>query len=287
MAQTQGVSSLEQIAQSEAHKGAVATSPISGEPEEEIHLPGPSWLPVLLALGLLVLGVGLVLNIVAAIIGAVFTSFVIAIWARPRMAVMDVPLETATEAAEHGDHAATASSLNWWGMLTFLLTEAVLFVYLISAYLYVRYVIAPQWPPQGVEGLDIVLPSIGTALLLASSFPMHWASAGIRKGNQRQLVLGLAATIGIGVVFLCLQVYEYFHVSFTPSSHVFGSVFFTLTGFHGAHVLIGLVMLGFVLWHATRGRYTAQEHFGVTAGEMYWHFVDVVWIVLFVMLYLI
>jgi heme/copper-type cytochrome/quinol oxidase subunit 3 len=286
MSQIERTSELEQLAANEPAKNAVATSAVSGEPEEEIHLPGPSFLPVLLALGLLALGLGLVVSYLLAIIGAVFTTFIIAVWARPRAAVTEVALETSTEAAGHGEQAASASSLNRWGMLTFLLTEAVLFAYLISAYLYVRYVIAPQWPPQGMEELDIVLPSINTVLLLASSFPIHWASAGIRKGNQRQLVLGLAATIGIGVVFLALQAYEYLNLGFTPSTNVFGSVFFTLTGFHGAHVLIGLVILSFVLWHAMRGRFTAQEHFGVTAGEMYWHFVDVVWIVLFALLYL-
>lgn len=267
-------------------KLTVASSTVEGAPEETIHLPGPSALPLLLGVGLLLIAVGGVTFWAVSIAGMIVTLFAIVSWARPAGAVAADPLEQTTEAA-HGHEAAEGSALNWWGMVWFLLTEAVLFGFLIAAYLFIRNVTATEWPPAGVERLELVLPSIATGLLVASSFPMHWAASGIRKGNLNQLRYGLLATIIMGVVFLSMQAYEYVSIGLTPQQNVFGSIFFTLTGFHGFHVLIGLAMLSMTLWYAARGQFSARSHFGVTAAEMYWHFVDVVWILLFVSLYIV
>jgi cytochrome c oxidase subunit 3 len=254
----------------------LGSSPFSGEPDQEIHLPGPSALPLVLAFGLLVLAAGALLNYYIAGIGLLICVGTIVAWARPALA----PVTDATaEPLEGGD------DLNWWGLLWFLLTEAVLFAYLIAAYLYIRAVIAPEWPPEGTERLHLTLPAINTGLLLLSSLPIRYAGRSIQRGQQRGLVVGLALTILLGALFIVLQGYEYAVAGFTPQTNVFGSIFYTLTGFHGAHVLIGLGMLSVALWHAARGRFSAERHFGVQAAELYWHFVDVVWVVLFVLLY--
>lgn len=283
MTQTHELSTLEETIVGEPDKLAVSTSAVSGEAEEEIHLPGPSLLPVLLAASLLVLGLGFVLSSILATIGAVMVGFVIVTWARPARAVTEAPMEAAEDV---GHDEAAGSSLNWWGMIAFLLTEAVLFAYLISAYLYLRTVVATQWPPEGTERLHTLLPTIATGLLLSSSIPIHWASSGIRKGNNRQLQIGLGLTILLGAIFMSMQLFEYATAELTPQTNVYGSVFYTLTGFHGAHVLVGLGMLVATFWHASRERYSAESHFGVRAAELYWHFVDVVWVILFVSLYL-
>ncbi|HET8846313.1 MAG TPA: heme-copper oxidase subunit III, partial [Ktedonobacteraceae bacterium] len=121
------------------------------------------------------------------------------------------------------------------------------------------------------------------------SFPAHFAGRGIAKGNQRQLKIGLALTILMGAIFLGGQVFEYtglFGENFTLDKNIFGSAFFTLTGFHGLHVTIGALFLFICLIRAMRGDFTAKKHFAVQAAEMYWHFVDIVWIVVFSLIYL-
>jgi heme/copper-type cytochrome/quinol oxidase subunit 3 len=260
----------------DAEHTTVGSSPVTGEADQEIHLPGPSALPLLLALGLLVLSAGLLLNFYIAAIGVVATGVAILAWARPALAPAT---EATAQPLEGGD------DLNWWGLLWFLLTEAALFAYLIAAYLYIRAVIAPEWPPAGTEAPHLTLATVNTGLLLLSSIPVRWAGHAAERGRQRSTVIGLALTIVMGGLFLALQGYEYATLAFSPQTNIYGSVFYTLTGFHGAHVLIGLLIMGAALWHAARGRFSAERHFGVQAAELYWHFVDVVWVILFLSLY--
>jgi len=116
---------------------------------------------------------------------------------------------------------------------------------------------------------------------------MHGAHSSMRKGDTAVLRGGIVATIVLGAAFLGGQAYEYTHAGFGLSSGLLGSAFFTLTGFHGAHVFVGLIFLALILWRAGRGVYTAEHHIGVEAGALYWHFVDAVWVVLLTILYLI
>lgn len=183
---------------------------------------------------------------------------------------------------EHGEEPGR--SLGWWGMIFFIASEALIFANLIAAYLYLEI-------RNGTWHLDtpFVLPAINTIILLSSSIPVHIAGSGIGKGNQRSLKVGLILTIILGCIFLGGQAYEYtdlFGKHFNPQASIFGSSFFTLTGFHGLHVTIGAIFLLIVWLRSLRGDFTAKNHFAVTAGEMYWHFVDGVWVFVFTIVYL-
>lgn len=194
-------------------------------------------------------------------------------------------LEIAEE--EHGTDSGR--SMEWWGMILFITSEALIFANFIAAYLYLEIRnwnnFAWQLPS------DITYPIINTIILICSSIPAHIAGRGIARGNQRQLKLGLFFAILMGAIFLGGQIYEYSGLfgtfNFTPSKDIFGSAFFTLTGFHGLHVTVGAIFLLICLIRAMRGDFTAKKHFAVQAAEMYWHFVDIVWIFLFPLLYLI
>jgi cytochrome c oxidase subunit III len=191
------------------------------------------------------------------------------------------------------EHGAVGHELNWWGMIFFIASEALIFANLIAAYLYLEIrgfqVKDGLWLLPSGEHLPVLFPAINTVFLLASSFPAIYARRAITRGNQRGLVLGLTGAVVLGVIFLCGQAYEYITLmgeGFTLGYKTFGSAFFTLTGFHGLHVTIGVIILLVCLIRAIRGDFTARKHFAVEAGEMYWHFVDIVWIIVFSTVYL-
>lgn len=172
------------------------------------------------------------------------------------------------------------------GMLTFLGSEAVFFGCLIASYLYLRMKLG-VWPPAGMPQLEALFPALNTAILVASGATMHWAHKAIEKGKQSNLKAGIIATILLGSAFLGGQAYEYGRLRFSLSSGIMGSTFFVLTGFHGAHVLGGLLFLLLIVVRAFFGHYSLERHAVVEAGALYWHFVDAVWIVLFTVLYLV
>ena len=194
---------------------------------------------------------------------------------------------------EHGQEGGRG--LNWWGMIFFLASEALVFANFIAAYLYLEIQNLPKiggWR-QEVSLSDslagIAYPGFNTILLLSSSFTVHQAGKAIRKGNMRAYAGWLSGTIALGIIFLGGQVYEYsglINKGFTLSSSIFGSAFFTLTGFHGIHVTIGVIFLIIVLIRSLRGDFTKDKHFAATAVEMYWHFVDGVWVFVFTLVYL-
>ncbi|MDS0293168.1 cytochrome c oxidase subunit 3 [Halogeometricum luteum] len=175
-----------------------------------------------------------------------------------------------------------------WGMLAFLGSELGTFGALFGYYFYIR---AGNWEEilVGVPELTGSLVLINTALLIASSATLHWAHVAIRKDDRKKFLGGLALTLLLGVVFIGGQVYEYYefiiHSDFTLTSGLFGSAFFGLTGLHGLHVSLGAVLLGIVFIRALMGQYSADRHVSVSTASMYWHFVDVVWIFLVVVLY--
>ena len=193
------------------------------------------------------------------------------------------PTETHEEEVAHG------RGLGWYGMVFFIASEAVFFANLIASYLYLRVRAGGAWPPPGTIGdahVDKVLAAVNTVILLSSSFPMHYAARSITRGNKRGLTIGLILTVILGSAFLSIQAWEYTHADFTPSTGVFGSTFFTLTGFHGAHVTAGVLFLLICFFRSLRGDFSQERHFAVSAVEMYWHFVDVVWVFLFLLLYI-
>jgi heme/copper-type cytochrome/quinol oxidase subunit 3 len=172
----------------------------------------------------------------------------------------------------------------WWGMLMLVGTEATLFASLLSGYFYLRAGQA-TWPPSGIERPELTLPLAMTAVLLASSGPMWWAERSIRRGDQLGLRLGLLLSLLLGLTFLLLQGYEYSQKSFTLQSGAYGSLFFTITGFHGLHVLAGLLMNALVQLRAWLGHFTARRRLAVQNVALYWHFVDVVWLFILLSLY--
>ena len=173
-----------------------------------------------------------------------------------------------------------------WGMLAFLGSEIATFGAVFVYYFFIR---TEGWPPGNLPDLVSSLVLANTAILIASSFTLHWAHAKIREGDRGSFLAGLIVTLVLGVVFIGGQIYEYYefivHTNFTLTTGVFGSAFFGLTGLHGLHVTMGAVILGIVTVRALMGQYSAERHVSVSTASMYWHFVDVVWIFLVVVLY--
>jgi cytochrome c oxidase subunit 3 len=192
----------------------------------------------------------------------------------------------------HGPPAANKSSrvdARVLGMLLFIGSEIMLFGSFFTAYFFVRVVnpSAPStWPPPPFH-FPVFVAGINTAILVTSSFTMHWALQSIKRGQRAGFLAGMVLTLTMGLAFLCTQVVEYLHVGFNTSDGAFASVFFGLTGLHGAHVAVGLTLLGMVTVRGFRGHYSPEHHHGVELPGIYWHFVDVMWIVVYSTVYLI
>jgi len=176
------------------------------------------------------------------------------------------------------------------GMLLFITSEVMFFAGLFAAYFNVR-ASAPVWPPVEFQDKLHVLPLVGpaTVLLISSSFTMQLAIWAIRRGDRTGFLRGVALTFVLGLTFLILQAGDYiilYSEGVRLDAGTFGTTYYTLTGFHGAHVLAGVIMLGVVLYRGMAGQFSARHHDAVEATSLYWHFVDVVWIALFSTLYL-
>lgn len=197
-------------------------------------------------------------------------------------------------------------------MAWFIFSEVMFFAAFFGALFYVRVLAVPDlaspaqallwegfantWPTAGPAAKEIFtpmhawgLPAINTALLLSSGVTITWAHWGLIEGKRSQLVAGLALTVLLGLVFLSVQWVEYQeaydHMNLKLTSGVYGSTFFMLTGFHGFHVTLGAIMLMVILARAIKGHFTPERHFAFKAVAWYWHFVDVVWLILFVVIY--
>jgi cytochrome c oxidase subunit III len=177
------------------------------------------------------------------------------------------------------------------GFLLFLVSDCVLFSSFIFAYLYLRNS-GQGWPPPGIPRLDVPFAAWNSVLLFGSGATMHYALENWKHNNFMKYMLCLIATIILGVGFLGGQGYEYtnlivnHHITWSGSG-IFGASFFTLTGMHGFHVFVGVCYLTVLLMQSAAGVYQGQKHFGITAGTLYWHFVDVIWVLLFSIFYLI
>lgn len=164
-------------------------------------------------------------------------------------------------------------------MLTLVATEAALFAYLLFSYFYVASQAHGAWPPEGLPKLRIAVPD--TIILIIGSLTMVWGERGIRRGDRKQLLLGIAATLVLGIVFIALQGIEWSGKSFSPHSGAYGSLYFTITGFHLLHVLAGLIMLAILFLWTSFDYFGARRHAAVSIGVIYWHFVTVVWLAVF------
>ncbi len=189
-----------------------------------------------------------------------------------------------SQAHGHDDHEEHPD-FRIFGMILFLIAEGMIFLGLFAAYLTFRSVNAI--PADQIPERELLLPGINTILLVASSFLIHPAEDAIKENDVKAVRkwFGLAAVLG--VIFIFGQGYEYSQLTFGLRDSLFASTFYILTGFHGLHVMLGLGAIFAVLWRSREpGHYSAESHFGIAAAELYWHFVDVVWIVLFLLLYL-
>jgi cytochrome c oxidase subunit 3 len=198
-----------------------------------------------------------------------------------------MPAPTGEEHAPIETHA-TGMSTAMVGMLLFIASEVMFFGGLFATYFNARASVGPgNWhPPEGAHELDLPLAAVLTAILVASSFTMQFGVWAIRRGDTGKLRMWTAITLVLGVMFLGGQLYDYSQLGFGIADGVFGTVFYTLTGFHGAHVFGGTVGLTIVLARAMRNQFSARNHIAVEAVSIYWHFVDVVWIGVFSTIYL-
>ena len=192
------------------------------------------------------------------------------------------------EHEHHGPPAAHQSSrVNpaVLGMLLFIISEVMLFGAFFTAYFFIRVVADSGWFPIDGKELPKVIAGVNTCVLVSSSFTMHWALESVKSDNRLGLKAAMVSTFGLGATFLFVQINEYVHVGFSPQDHAQGTIFYGLTGLHGAHVTVGLILLLFANIRAFKGHFSPEEHRGVEVPGIYWHFVDVMWVIVYSSVY--
>lgn len=172
----------------------------------------------------------------------------------------------------------------WWGMMALIATEASLFSYLIFSYLYLASQTPVHWPPEGLPKIGI--GSLNTAVLLSSSVFVWLCERLVRRRKVRRAVASMAFAIVLGIIFIGIQLREWHNHPYGIASHLYGSLYFTITGFHVIHVLIGLAILMFLMIWTALGYFDEKRCAALKIGGLYWHFVDVVWLFIFTTLYI-
>jgi cytochrome c oxidase subunit 3 len=251
----------------------------------DYHLVEPSPWPIVGTIAAIGLAVGLLLFMHdftpwLLIIGIALTLYTMFVWWR----------DIVKEATFNGDHKPVVQIGLRFGMALFIASEVMFFVAWFWAYfnagLFPSAEIGSVWPPEGVQVFSPwELPLLNTVILLTSSTTVTWAHHALRKGDYKNLKLGLWVTVLLGLAFTGIQAAEYAEAHFGFGGDIYGSTFFMATGFHGAHVIIGTIFLGICLIRAYKGHLKPDHHFGLEAAAWYWHFVDVVWIFLFCSIY--
>ena len=197
-------------------------------------------------------------------------------------------MEAAAIAHEHHGpppaHRSSRVSAPTLGMLLFIISEVMIFGAFFTAYFFIRVVTHDPWPAHG-NVIPEAVAGVNTAILVSSSITIHWALVSLRNGNRFGLKAGMVATFLLGASFLAIQINEYVHLGFAPHDSAQGTIFYSLTGLHGLHVIIGLCALLMVTIRAFRGHYSAQHHMGMEVPGIYWHFVDGMWIIVFTAVY--
>ncbi len=266
-----------------------ATDQVKGTVPHPYHLVDPSIWPLCGAAAAMVTFAGIILaahfrNFIVLGIGLLSDFSVMFLWWR------DVIRESRTP----GLHKIVTQVGLRYGMALFISSEVMFFVSFFWNYFNYFFfpgkmgtAFAPVWPPQGITTIDpFAIPLFNTMVLLLSGTTITWAHHALLENDQKNLVRGLGVTIILGLMFLCGQAWEYTHSPF-PFYHggIFASSFFIATGFHGLHVIIGTLFLIVCFFRARAGQFTPSRHFGFEAAAWYWHFVDVVWLFLFVCIY--
>jgi cytochrome c oxidase subunit 3 len=187
----------------------------------------------------------------------------------------DQPLSVGSEGKRSG---------GWWGVLALIVTEGSLFGYLLFSYFYLASQTEQHWPPEGLPTL--IMPGLNTLILLASSV-FVWASERCIQRRQRHWSLAsMALALSLGVCFVVIQLHEWSIKTYDMTSNLYGSLYFTITGFHMLHVIVGLIILMMLLLWIALGYFDDRRYAAVTIGGLYWHFVDAVWLIVFTSLYL-
>jgi len=172
----------------------------------------------------------------------------------------------------------------WWGIVMLLAIESAVFGTLIASYFYLR-IGEPTWPPPGIDPPKLLLPTLNTLILVASSLPMYLADRAVTRGDRRTLLVGLSVAIAFAVAFLVLKVVEYSGVSYRWDDHAYGSIVWLIIGFHSTHVISLVLKTIVMLVLAVRGYFNEKRTLGVQVNGLYWHFVVAVWLPLYVVLY--
>lgn len=195
-----------------------------------------------------------------------------------------------TEGTFLGDHTLAVQKGLYIGIILFILSEALFFMAIFWAFFHSALTptveLGAQWPPIGIEPINpFELPLLNTIILLSSGATITYAHHSLIKGNRKGSLYGTIFTVILAIIFTVFQVIEYSVSSFTISDGAFGTCFFFGTGFHGLHVIIGTIFLSVGLWRILEYHITDHHHFGYEAGILYWHFVDIVWLFLFISMY--
>ncbi len=273
------------------------------------YVPASSSHPVRASIGLLGFGAGMSAWVNGQMWGAALTAAGV-LWL---LYVLYNWFGDAIAESEGGLNSVNVDVSYRWSMSWFIFSEIMFFGAFFAALFYARSIAMPWlgdvqnkllwpdftavWPNTGPAGLVAPfttmgpwpIPTLNTLILLTSGLTVTWAHHALRDGNRKHAIQGLAATVALGALFMCFQVYEYIHayhaLNLKLTSGIYGSTFFMLTGFHGFHVTLGAIMLAVILRRLMRGDFTAENHFGFEGAAWYWHFVDVVWLGLYVVVY--
>jgi cytochrome c oxidase subunit 3 len=261
---------------------------MAGAKNHDFHILEPSWWPLLASIGALVMFSGAVMWMHEIAFGAI--TFWLGLAAVSAIAFFwwsDVAKE-----ANQGDHTPVVQLHHRYGMILFIASEVMFFVAWFWAYfdasLYpdTGAAVGGVWPPEGIEVLSPwTYPLLNTLILLLSGTTVTWAHHALIEGDREGLKKGLWATVILGVIFSAIQAYEYGQAAFGFSGNIYGATFYMATGFHGFHVIVGTIFLIVCLVRAYAGAFTPKQHFGFEAAAWYWHFVDVVWLFLFIAIY--
>jgi len=254
----------------------------------DFHILNPSSRPLMMSMAVLVLAAGAIgwmhkagWGMMAFFAGLAAVSAMFFLWWK------DVVHEANT-----GDHTPVVQLHHRYGMILFIASEVMFFVAWFWAYfnaaLYpsLHEGIDGAWPPKGIELLDpFVFPLLNTLILLLSGTTVTWAHHALIHDDRKGLKNGLWVTIALGLIFTCVQAYEYHHAEYGLADSIYGAAFYMATGFHGFHVIVGTIFLMVCLARSYKGDFTPRHHFGFEAAAWYWHFVDVVWLFLFIAIY--
>jgi cytochrome c oxidase subunit 3 len=281
---------------------------------DSYYIPDGSYWPIIGSIGMttLLVGFAMLLNessmgSTVMIVGAAITIFMIFGWFR-----------TVINENLSGTYNAQVDGSFRRGMIWFIVSEVMFFACFFGALFYARNLSVPWLAGEGAKlatneflwsGFENIwptngpgevggefhpmaawgLPALNTAILLTSGATLTWAHHALKAGHRTQLIIGLAVTVALGALFMFFQIAEYKeafgHLNLTLGSGIYGSTFFMLTGFHGFHVTIGAIMLLVMLFRSMKGHFTPENHFAFEAAAWYWHFVDVVWLGLFIFVY--